>query len=539
MEGPYTKVTGKTTGVYAIRPDSAGMKIVYGREKVQNGYPDYLRDESNTVGSDVEALFFPKTNENIAFVFAEAQKKGMKVTLSGGRTGICAGAVPEGGYLLSLEKMIDFIAMRKGAGGYELTVEAGVRLSELAGRLKQKDLGLDGRIYEEFRADNKSYFYPPDPTETTATIGGTVATNASGAKTFFYGPTRNYIVGLSVVLSSGELLKIRRGELTAENGRFSVRKEHGRPLEIPCPTYDTPKTKHAAGFFSRDSMDLIDLFIGSEGVLGVISSITIRLIEEPLATCSVVAFFKNEEEALDFVIKAKEAEKMSLSLEYFDGASLALLDKARANQGPVSEIPELPDSGAAIYFEFAYSGDEDLYSKLAGWASFIRECEGDPEKAWGALTKRDIQRLKMFRHTLPESVNKIIARNKRNDARIHKVGTDMAVPDVYLREMLACYRETLSEAKIEHVIFGHIGNSHLHVNMIPEDYEQLKQAKRLYRVFSQKAVSLGGTVSAEHGIGKLKREYLRILFDEEALEQMRSIKRVLDPSLIVNPGDVV
>jgi len=239
------------------------------------------------------------------------------------------------------------------------------------------------------------------------------------------------------------------------------------------------------------------------------------------------------------VIKAKEAEKMSLSLEYFDGASLALLDKARANQGPVSEIPELPDSGAAIYFEFAYSGDEDLDSKLAGWASCIKECEGDPEKAWGALTKRDIQRLKMFRHTLPESVNKIIARNKRNDARIHKVGTDMAVPDVYLREMLACYRETLSEAKIEHVIFGHIGNSHLHVNMIPEDYEQLKQAKRLYRVFSQKAVSLGGTISAEHGIGKLKREYLRILFDEEALEQMRSIKRVLDPSLIVNPGDVV
>ncbi len=531
-------ITEKKTGVYTISPDKTGMKIVSGGE-VKKGYIDYLRDESNTIGFDVEALFFPRTVENIAYVFSEAQKRGMKVTLSGGRTGICAGAVPEGGYLLSTEKMTGFLVIEKNSGGYELTLEAGIRLSELANRLKQKDLGLAGTVNDEFRAEKKSYFYPPDPTETTATIGGTVATNASGAKTFYYGPTRNYVLGLSVVLPSGELLKIRRGEVIAKNGLFRVQKERGRPLEIPCPTYCIPKTKHAAGFYSQKSMDLIDLFIGSEGVLGIISSVTIRLIEEPFATCSVVAFFENENKALDFVMSAKEAKKRPLSLEYFDGASLALLDRARSNQGPVSEIPELPDSDAAVYFEFAYSSDEELEGDLSGWISRIRECGGVPEKTWGALVKRDIQRLKMFRHTLPESVNKIIARNKRNDIRIHKVGTDMAVPDTHLREMLACYRETLAEAKVNHVIFGHIGNSHLHVNMIPEDYEQLMQAKQMYRMFAQKAVSFGGTVSAEHGIGKLKREYLEILFDDNAIDEMRRIKRELDPLQIVNPGDVI
>jgi len=533
-----TKAAGITTGVYTINPDRTGMKVVYG-EQVEKGYPDYLRDESNTIGFDVEALFFPKTNENIAYVLTEAQKKGIKVTLSGGRTGICAGAVPEGGYLLSMEKMNGFIAMEKRAGGYELTLEAGVRLSELANRLKQKDLGLDSAAYVEFRAEKKSYFYPPDPTETTATIGGTVATNASGAKTFFYGPTRNYITGLTVVLSSGEILKIRRGEVTAQDGRFRVRKEQGRPLEIPCPTYKMPKTKHAAGLYSRKSMDLIDLFIGSEGVLGVISSVTIRLIEEPSATCSVVAFFKSEEDALDFVMGAKQTRDRPLSLEYFDRDSLALLEGARKNQGPVSEIPEIPDSGSAVYFEFMYSRKRELADRVADWASRIAKCGGWPDRAWGALTKRDLLRLKMFRHTLPESINKIIARNKRNDDRIHKVGTDMAVPDIHLREMLACYREKLSEAKIDHVIFGHIGNSHLHVNMIPEDYNQLQHAKQLYKVFVQKAVSFGGTVSAEHGIGKLKKEYLRILFDDRALEEMRLIKMALDPRQILNQGDVI
>ena len=148
-------------------------------------------------------------------------------------------------------------------------------------------------------------------------------------------------------------------------------------------------------------------------------------------------------------------------------------------------------------------------------------------------------RLKAFRHALPESVNKIISQRKKKDERIHKVGTDMAVPDGYIKEIIQYYREELGHERLESVIFGHIGNSHLHVNMIPANHAQLLKSRDLYKKFAQKAVSLGGTVSAEHGIGKLKKDYLRILYPPDVLEEMMAIKSSLDPDHVLNPGNVI
>jgi len=527
------------TGIFRVKADKSGMKIVYGKEKIQKNYPDYLRDESNTVGSDVDGLFFPKTIENIAWVLREAQENGKAVTVSGGRTGICAGAVPYGGWLLSLEKMTKMLDLKRRLGEYELKVEGGIRLSELAVMLKQKDLGLSGEIYTEFSKSKKDFFYPPDPTETTATLGGTVATNASGAKTFYYGPTRNYVVGMEVLLSSGELLRIRRGDVQEKEGFFKVLREQGSPLIIPAPTYQIPPTKHTAGFYSHPSMDLIDLFIGSEGVLGIIANITVHLLEELPGQFGGIAFFKEEEDAIAFVINAKEIKKKPLALEYFDRESLLLLDDVRKTQGTISEIPEILIQGGAVYFEFSYSSDEDLKQTLLQWETLMKDSSSDPSSAWGALTKRDLLRLKIFRHTLPESINKIISQNKRNDERIHKVGTDMAVPDEWLNEMMAFYRTVLKKEQLRYVIFGHIGNNHLHVNMIPYDYHELLRARELYMLFAQKAVSLGGTVSAEHGIGKLKKEYLRVQYPEEVTGEMKAIKVAVDPEHILNPGVVI
>jgi len=164
---------------------------------------------------------------------------------------------------------------------------------------------------------------------------------------------------------------------------------------------------------------------------------------------------------------------------------------------------------------------------------------GDPALAWGALTRRDQLRLKSFRHALPESINQIVARHKLQDERIHKVGTDMAVPDRCLKQIMSHYRDVLSRERIRHVIFGHVGNNHLHVNMLPSTYEELGRAKDLYRGFAKKAVELGGSVSAEHGIGKLKREFLRIQFSPEALEEMRAVKAAVDPRNLLNPETVL
>jgi D-lactate dehydrogenase (cytochrome) len=533
------------TGIYTITPESEGMKAVHGSGRIRKEYPDYLKDESNVTGGEAESLFFPRSLNHIAKIMTEAREKGKKVTVSGGRTGICAGAVPaEGGYLVSLEKMTRALGLGYASGELTLKVEGGVRLSELSAGVRAKDLGQGIEFPEELKKDKKHYFYPPDPTETTATIGGTVATNASGARTLFYGPTRNYVVGIEVVLSTGELLRVNRGDVRAENGCFRVLKERGKPLIIPAPSYDMPRTKHSAGLYSGSSMDLIDLFIGSEGILGIIAVVTLRLIEEPRAFLSGVVFFKNESDAVDFVIGAKKDDVRPLALEYFDNDALRLLEDTRKNQGPVSEIPPVPESGAAVYYESAIFKNSrpdvsELKQEFSKWRELIKFHGGDPSLSWAALNKRDSMRLKAFRHALPESVNKLISQKKRKDSRIHKVGTDMAVVDLHLKEMMKYYRSELGNGQLESVIFGHIGDSHLHVNMIPGSYDQLLRAKGLYKKFAEKAVSLGGTVSAEHGIGKLKKEYLGILYPHEVLEQMKMVKNVLDPGLILNPGNVL
>jgi D-lactate dehydrogenase (cytochrome) len=533
------------TGIYTITPESDGMKVIQGGDRIQRDYPDYLKDESNVTGGRVDSLFFPKSLNHLVKIMMEARDKGKKVTVSGGRTGICAGAVPaEGGYLVSLDKMTRPIGLDYAYGELTLKVESGLRLSELSAGVRSKDLGPGIEFPEELRKGKKQYFYPPDPTETTATIGGTAATNASGARTLFYGPTRDYVVGIDVVLSTGELLRVNRGEVQADGGCFKVLKEKGRPLLIPAPSYDMPSTKHSAGLYSKNSMDLIDLFIGSEGILGVIADVTVKLIEEPGVFFSGAAFFENESDAVDFVVEAKKGGVKPLALEYFDNDALKLLEDTRKNQGPVSEIPPIPDKNAAVYYESAVFKEgkpdvSELKLEFLRWRGLIAACGGDPSIAWAALNKRDSMRLKAFRHALPESVNKLISQNKRNDSRIHKVGTDMAVPDMHLKEIIRYYRSELSKEQLASVIFGHIGNSHLHVNMIPDSYDQLLRAKDLYKKFAEKAVTLNGTISAEHGIGKLKKDYLHILYPSEVLEEMKSIKSALDPDYLLNPGNVL
>jgi len=528
------------SGIYNLDAHSEGMKAVYGQEKISKEYADYLRDESNLRGENVKALFFPRSIENIAYVLKEAKKKGFTVTVSGGRTGICGGAVPRGGYLLSLEKMNNVIKVAPDKeGGFELTAQSGIRISELSGKLRYRDFGPGCEVSKDFHNSKMVFIYPPDPTETTATLGGTVVTNASGARTLHYGPTRRYIAGLEVVLSTGKLLRIRRGEVKACDGEFFIPQEGAKDMVVGAPSYPIPEVKHAAGLYAGKSMDLIDLFIGSEGILGVIATVTVRLVPEPDVMFGGVGFFPSEKQACLFSIEARKKRFSPLAIEYFDRTSLELLTEVRKEQGPTSEIPEVPPSCYAIYFESSPGDKDNLITGIKQWTELLEAHGGDGNTSWGAYNKRDIQRLKSFRHAVPETVNKIVAQNKLRDSRIHKVGTDMAVPDNHLEEMLDYYRKLLGMHSIKHLIFGHIGNNHLHVNMLPENYQELVEAKKLYLLFATKAVKLSGTVSAEHGIGKLKKEYLSILFDEKAIDQMKAVKEALDPDRILNPENLI
>ena len=266
--------------VKSIRYRAIGRSMLV--DRTSTAIARYISDESNAITArpeSVSAVYFPESEEDIIEAVKVASNGKLRITTSGAGTGITGSRVPmNGGIVISMEKMLQ---ARYHNGCMEIThkglagstriyldeaegiahVAPGISLSELAATLPKK------------------WIYPPDPTETLAFLGGTVATNASGARCFYYGPTRNWVVGLRVVLADGEILDIGRGRCFAdENGTISFTSENGKEYCMGVPKYRMPAVKNAAGLYSKKGMDLIDLFIGSEGILGIISEITIKLI---------------------------------------------------------------------------------------------------------------------------------------------------------------------------------------------------------------------------------------------------------------------
>ncbi|RKY91215.1 MAG: hypothetical protein DRQ01_08070 [Ignavibacteriae bacterium] len=167
-------------------------------------------------------------------------------------------------------------------------VQPGVLLSDLEEAVKEKNL-----------------FYPPDPTEKSCFIGGNVATNASGARTFKYGPTRDYILELEIVLPDGEILTVKRNDIFATDFLLTLKTTAGIIIKLELPDYKMPSIKNAAGYYCKKNMDAVDLFIGSEGTLGIVTKIKLKLLPLPLNEISCILFFNSEKNALQFLIEAR------------------------------------------------------------------------------------------------------------------------------------------------------------------------------------------------------------------------------------------
>jgi len=227
----------------------------------------FLEDTSNIKTGHTPGVFFPETIAEIETLLKNAPADHRRFTLAGNGTGTTGGRIPFGDFVLSMQKL-DAIGEPVVLSSIQaiITVQGGAILQEI-----QKKVQAAG------------WLYPPDPTEALCFIGGTIANNSSGARTFKYGPTRNHIARLLVVLPEGEPLEIRRGEMIADsNGEFHLTLPQGNRKTIHLPHYQMPATsKHNAGYYAKEGMDLIDLFIGSEGTLGVIAEADLMLI--PLA----------------------------------------------------------------------------------------------------------------------------------------------------------------------------------------------------------------------------------------------------------------
>ncbi|MHA1245740.1 MAG: FAD-binding oxidoreductase [Candidatus Thorarchaeota archaeon] len=529
--------------------DISQVKAVRDPSEIADTYALYLDDESHSFDGRADEILFPTTEGELAALLKQAHAKNVPVTIQGSRTGLTGAAVPLGGIVINVERMnrLLYVDYEESRGVYTIAAEPGVLLEDLVRAVTTKSLDeLRGRgtrnqeaVLERFLEEPADYTFPVDPTETSACIGGITACNASGARTFRYGAVRDWVFRVRVVLMNGDILDVRRGEVFAENGRFEIVLSDGSVVEVPVPTYEMPQTKNAAGLYAKSDMDLIDLFIGSEGILGAITLVELGLVPLPENIMTVMAFFPSEDDAVDFVydVRSSDSPVQMTFLEYFGPNALKIIREKASGAG--IKVPALTDSTQAIvFFEFSYT-EKDMEEKVMALEEMLNAHNSSSESSWAGLDRAELEKMKTVRHFVPETINATIAQRKQQYHEVHKIGTDMAVPDEALRDYLRFYREVLDSQGMEYVVFGHIGNNHLHVNMIPRNNEEVEQGMANYMTFAKRAVELGGTVAAEHGIGKLKREFLKIMYGESGIQEMQAVKRALDPKWLLNRGNMI
>ena len=477
---------------------------------------NYLSDAAHFVGGHAARIVIPRDVNEVPAIVRDART----LLAIGAQSSLTGGATPMGEVVLSTERLNRILEIGPGF----IRVEAGVPVA----------------VLQEALARNHAWF-PPAPTFTGAFAGGIVATNAAGAATFRHGAVRPWVIALTVVLADGTELRVTRGETRASS------------VGVPEPTYRLPGVvKVSAGYFSAPALDLIDLFIGSEGTLGVITTVTFRTLS-PIPT-SALAFVpcRSEAEALALVADLR-GEASVAAIEHIDRRCLEILHEDGADRrcdvlvAPETQLALLvqlelpPTTQADAFTQVAESLSARAADSALGRVCRLLHTHGvfdDTEMALPGNVRR-AEQLIALREAVPAGVNQRVGRAQQTiDARIAKTAADMIVPFERFGEMMQIYRDGFGSRGLDYAVWGHISDGNVHPNVLPRSYEDVERGKEAILFFGREAARLGGCPLAEHGVGRnpVKQALLRGLYGEDGLEQMRAVKRALDPTWKLAPG---
>ena len=500
----------------------------------------FLEDAAHYPGGHAAGVVFPRTTSEIAEALARART----ALAIGAQSSLTGGATPMGELIIATSKMtrvLDRTANR-------ITVEAGLTVAAM-----QEILSAGGA------------WFPPAPTFTGACAGGIVATNAAGAATFKYGSTRDWVEGLVVVLADGTILDLKRGAHHARAGRFNQATNSGS-VSIPVPTYTMPKvSKRSAGYHAAPGMDLVDLFIGAEGTLGVIAQVTFRILSPAPQSSIALIPCRSEQQALDLVLTLRRASNDThlsgnragidvAAIENMDARSIAILREDGADTRNDVTFPA--DTAVALLVQLELPPDTtpaDAYEQIgsallanAADTGLTRFCRLLDERGLLDVTelalpgdRRRAEQLVSIREAVPAGVNRRVGVAKRDiHPRIEKTAADMVVPVERFGEMMEIYRRGFEARGLDYAIWGHISDGNVHPNVIPRSYEDVERGKEAILEFGRASAALGGCPLAEHGVGRnpVKQALLRQLYGESGIEEMRAVKRALDPGWKLAPG---
>jgi FAD/FMN-containing dehydrogenase len=429
-----------------------------------------------------DAVARPSSRPELLEVVAEARAEQMPITAAGGQSSTTGASITDRGLLLSLRGMSRVLDLDPVAR--TVRVEPGVLLGDLNRALVGAGL-----------------HFAPDPTsEYECTIGGAIACNASGARSLRYGATRPHVRALTVALVTGEVLELRRTQLE----------------------------KNTVGYAMVH--DPVDWFIGSEGTLGIVLDAELALTPIPAQLIGLAIPFPTEANALAFVTAARRARALDpRCLEFLDARAMEI---ARAAEGTAGWAT---GAQAMVYAEDAR---DDGDPPLDEWLALAEEHGADDADIRVYEGAGPLAEARRVRHAVPAAMNERGARFRAAGGR--KVSTDWAVPYPRLHEMLQLARRYADEAGIEQAVtYGHAGNGHPHQNFIATDAMALAQIERVVSRTLETVLTMGGTVAAEHGIGKIKSKWLPLQLSAAQQRVMRALKHELDPEGLLAPGNVL
>jgi glycolate oxidase len=412
----------------------------------------------------------PASTAEVAAIVKVAAREGIPIIARGASSGLAGGTIPEsGGIILNLARMDRIVEI--DTANVCVVAQAGVVTLQLQQAVEAAGL-----------------FYPPDPASSRqSTIGGNVSTNAGGPRCLKYGVTRDYVIGLTLVLANGEVMKL--------GGKI---------------------TKNATGY------GLMQLFVGSEGTLGIVTEVILKLAPLPRARVTAVANFPKLTQASQAVSRIMASGILPATLELMDGTTINVVEDF-LHAG-------LPREAEALLLLEQDGGDEQTArADVERMAEVCRTLGASEVNVASSSAERD--QLWQARRAVSAALGRL---------RPNKLGEDIVVPKSAIPEMIDSVREIAVRYGLTIPVFGHAGDGNLHPNILFDlrDPEEVRQVEFAARDIFRAAIRLGGTLSGEHGIGTLKREFLEEAQGSLAVGVSRAIKRALDPQGLLNPGKV-
>ena len=498
-----------------------------------------LEDAAHYPGGSAEGRLLPRSGDEVSSIL----RGGGRTLVIGAQSSLTGGATPFGDRVICTARL-DHVRI----SGDHVHAGAGATLQS---------------IQDQLRALGR--WLPPVPTYLGAFSGGAVATCAAGAATFKYGTMREWVDGVTVVLAGGDVLEINRGEYRAGvDGLFDIVTTAGvRRVCVPAIAMpDVPK--RSAGYCSAPGMDLIDLFIGSEGTLGIITDVRFRTDALPAGICRAFVPVASETAAITLVGELRDAAQATwrtrdprgidvLAIEHMDARSLQVIREDGVDRKLEIALPSGAAVGLLIDLELSTGvTDQDLWSQLesvrdadAADTPLVRFCRVLDRH--GVLDDTEIAlpgdraRAAAFadlREAVPAGVNRRVAQAKQSDASISKTAADMIVPFDRFGDMMAECRRLFAERDLDLAVWGHISDGNVHPNVIPRSARDVERGREAILELGRSVIAMGGCPLAEHGVGRntIKQALLHQLYGDDGISAMRAVKLSLDPRGLLAPG---